>query len=98
MQSFQSDLSGSRIDERDHDVARALGHVQTLVEVRQTAGMHQDVALFRVGDSAVVPNESHAATLFQRGHSEGELHRTGSLKYLVVDAGAIQCKVDGVRR
>lgn len=43
-----------RIHEGDHDVARAFGDLEALVEVRQATGMHEHPPTLRVSHRAVV--------------------------------------------
>lgn len=47
----------SRVNEGDHNVAGALGDFESLVEVREAAGVHQQPALLGVAHRAVVPEE-----------------------------------------
>ena len=53
----------SRIDERDHDVARASCGGQTLVLVRQTSRVHQRPALAQLRHGAVVAREANTTAL-----------------------------------
>ena len=55
--------ASSRVHERDHDVAGALGGGQALVEVRQPAGVHQHPARPRLQNLTVVAQEPAAAAL-----------------------------------
>ena len=52
-----------RVDKGDHDVSRALGGVQPLVVVSQSARVHEDPAHPRVHNLTIVTEKSTSATL-----------------------------------
>lgn len=62
-----------RIDEGDHNVANALGDLQTLVVVCQSAGVHERPAHSWTGHRAVVAHETASSSLdFVKRNEEGE--------------------------
>ena len=66
----------SGIDERDHNVSRALGDAQSLVVVGESARVHKHPAGLGVGDAAVVAYEAAATALVVHAHLvQGDVYR-----------------------